>query len=124
MNQDIGFSSITGSYTAGSVVWLTNTASIDEMDSSIARFEPAGSGEQYLVGWVEGATNRVFKLALLGPSGSLIEAPITVTNLVQWGRRDDPFRQHFDGDVVWAWFDSAGSTTLNIGRVDAGLACQ
>jgi hypothetical protein len=124
MNQDIGFSSIVSVYTAGSVVWLTNTPNIDEMDSSIARFEPAGSGEQYLVGWVEGATSRAFKLALLGPSGSFIEAPITVTNLVQWGRRDDPFRQHYDGDVVWAWFDSAGSTTLNIGRVDAGLACQ
>jgi hypothetical protein len=126
MNQDIGFSSITGSYSAGPVVWLTSTPNVDEMDSSIERFETEGSGEQYLAGWVEAGAARVHKLALIGAAGAFVAAPIDVSALVQWGRRDDPFRRHYDGDVVWAWFDQTGSTTLNVGRVDSGAAytCQ
>jgi hypothetical protein len=41
-NQDIGFSSIASNLGAGSVVWLTNTPSIDEADSSIAYFPAMG----------------------------------------------------------------------------------
>jgi len=125
MNQDIGFSSITGDLAPGSVVWLTSTANVNESDSSIALYQPTGATEQYLVGWVED-DGALYKLALVDAAGTFVEAAIDVTATVQWGRRDDPFRQHFDGDVVWAWFDSAGSTTLNLARVDSGVAytCQ
>lgn len=123
MNQDIGFVSVTGPTTPGDVVWLTTTSGVNESDSSIAPYQPMGASEQYLVGWVEG-DGTVYKLALVDGAGAFVEAPIDVTATVKWGRRDDPFRQHHDGDVVWAWFDQSGSTTLNIGRVDAGLACQ
>jgi hypothetical protein len=125
MNQDIGFSSIAGDGTPGPVVWLTTTADIDEMDSSIARYEPAGSAEQYLVGWSEN-DGDVYRLAIVDAAGAFVEAAIDVTATVKWGRRDDPFRQGYDGDVVWAWFDQPGSTTLNVARVDSGVAyaCQ
>jgi hypothetical protein len=123
MNQDIGFVSVTGPTTPGDVVWLTTTSGVNESDSSIAPYQPMGSSEQYLVGWVEG-DGAAYKLALVDGAGAVVEAAIDVSAAVHWGRRDDPFRQHFDGDVVWAWFEEAGSTTLNVGRVDAGLACQ
>jgi hypothetical protein len=122
MNQDIGFASVAGDGTPGDVVWLTTTP-VNEMDSSIARYEPAGSGEQYLVGWVE-EDGDAYKLAIVDAAGAFVEAAIDVTATVKWGRRDDPFRQARDGDVVWAWFDQAGSTTLNVARVDSGGACQ
>jgi hypothetical protein len=123
MNQDIGFSAIGQGGAPGPVVWLTTTDG-NEADSSIARYAPAGVPEQYLVGWTEGVQNRVHKLALLDPSGAFLEAPIDVSELVRWGRRDDPFREHVGGDVVWAWFDEAGSTTLHIGRVDSGASAN
>jgi hypothetical protein len=116
MNQDIGFSAIAQDGTPGQVVWLTTTAS-NEADSSISRYEPAGGPEQYLVGWLEGGS---YKLALLDPNGAFLESPVDVTALVQWGRRDDPFRTHVGGDVIWAWFDEPGSTTLRVARVDSG----
>ena len=121
MNQDIGFVSVTGPTAPGSVVWLTATPSIDESDSSIALYQPPDSGEQYLVGWVEG-DGAVYRLAIVDPAGALLQGPIDVTASVTWGRRDDPFRRHYDGDVVWAWFDEPGSTTLNVARVDSGAA--
>jgi hypothetical protein len=125
MNQDIGFASITGDLSPGSVVWLTSTAELNEADSSIALYQPSGAAEQYLVGWAEG-DGDVYKLAIVDAAGAFIDAPIDVTASVQWGRRDDPFRQHHDGDVIWAWFDQPGSTTLNIARVESGVAytCQ
>ena len=46
-----------------------------------------------------------------------------MTTQVQWGRRDDPFRAHVNGDVVWAWFDDPGSTTMHVARVRAGDGC-
>jgi hypothetical protein len=124
MNQDIGFVSVTGTATPGQVVWLTTT-SVNEMDSSIALYQPAGADEQYLVGWVEG-DGGAHKLAIVDGAGALLEGPLDVTATVKWGRRDDPFRRHFDGDIVWAWFEQSGSTTLNVGRVDSGNAatCQ
>lgn len=122
-NQDIGFSAIAQNGDPGPVVWLTTTDG-DEADSSISRYQPMGGAEQYLVGWVEG--EDAFKLALLDPTGAFLENPIDVTALVKWGRRDDPFREHVGGDVVWAWFDDAGSTMLRIARVESGVspACQ
>ena len=39
---------------------------------------------------------------------------------LRWGRRDDPFRAHVGGDVVWSWFDGPGSTTLHRARVRSG----
>jgi hypothetical protein len=125
MNQDIGFVSVTGATTAGSVVWLTTTADIDEMDSSISLYQPTGSPEQYLVGWTDG-DGGANKLAIVDGAGAFVETPLDVSAQVHWGRRDDPFRQHYDGDVVWAWFDQANSTTLNFARVESGVAyaCQ
>jgi hypothetical protein len=121
MNQDIGFASVSGDGTPGDVVWLTTTAGINEMDSSIALYQPTGSAEQYLVGWVED-DGDVYRLGIVDPAGAFVEAAIDVTATVSWGRRDDPFRTHYDGDVVWAWFDQAGSTTLNVARVESGVA--
>ena len=76
-----------------------------------------------MVGWAESGTSRVFKLARLGPEGNVLEGPIDVTNRVKWGERDDPFRTTKNGDVVWAWFDAAGSTTLRVARIGGGAAC-
>jgi hypothetical protein len=119
MNQDIGFVSIDSG--VGSVVWLTNTSGVDEADASIARFEPAGDAtEQYLAGWLDPGGGPAYRLTRLDAAGSVIEGPIDIAATAQWGRRDDPFRQHVDGDVVWAWFDAPGSTTLNFARVEAG----
>jgi hypothetical protein len=125
MNQDIGFVIVTGTTMTGQVVWLTTTPSVNEMDSSIALYQPTGAGEEYLVGWVEG-DGGVYKLAIVDGAGALLEGPLDVTATVKWGRRDDPFRRHFDGDIVWAWFDQSGSTTLNLARVDSGnpATCQ
>jgi hypothetical protein len=123
MNQDIGFSSISAEGMPGPVIWLTSTSDVDEMDSSIALYEVAG--EQYLVGWTED-DGDAYKLAVVDPAGVLLEDPLDVTATVQWGRRDDPFRRHYDSDVVWAYFDQPGSTTLHFARVDSGVAytCQ
>ncbi len=116
MNQDIGFVSIANNRTPGSIVWLTTTAG-NEANSSIARFQPAGdTAEQYVVGWSSGST---FRLARVSGSGSFLENPVDLSS-AKWGQRDDPFRTHLNGDVVWAWFDSAGSTTLKFARLRSG----
>lgn len=120
MNQDLGFVALTNQK-PGAVVWLTSTPG-NEADASISRFEPTAAPEQYLIGWVEVGQNRVFKLALLDPAGAFVESAIDVTAQARWGRRDDPFREHVGGDVVWAWFDSPGSTTLHFARVDSGAS--
>jgi hypothetical protein len=125
MNQDIGFSTIGTGPSAGAVVWLTSTDNVDEADSSIARWEPDGDGaEQYVVGWSEGEEATVHRLARVDAAGAFLEGPIDVSALVGWGRRDDPFRQHHDRDVIWAWFDSPGSSTLHVARIDAGSDCE
>jgi hypothetical protein len=94
------------------------------MDSSIALYMPEAV-EQYLVGWAEGRGDA-YKLAILDAAGAVVEGPIDVTETARWGRRDDPFRRHHDSDVVWAWFDEPGSTSLRFARVDSGVAyaCQ
>ncbi|HVU04619.1 MAG TPA: hypothetical protein VHE30_22830 [Polyangiaceae bacterium] len=124
MNQDIGFSSVTGaSYQPGAVVWLTTTPENEE-NSSIAKFSPSGdTAEQYVVGWSERTTPAVFKLARVDAAGAFLEQPVDVTSTAKWGNRDDPFRTHANGDVIWAWFDAAGSTTLHVARVKSGTAC-
>src|SRR5690606_31985002 len=54
MNQDIGLSMIDGALQPGPVVWLTDTADVDEDDASIARWQPQDDdAEQYLAGWHE-----------------------------------------------------------------------
>jgi hypothetical protein len=119
MNQDVGIASIAAGLTSSPVVWLTNTPSINEADSSIERWKPAGdAAEQYVVGWAEPGTSYVYDLARVGASGMFLEGPIAVT--AKWGRRDDPFRAHYNGDIVWAWFDAAASTTLHVTRLHSG----
>lgn len=121
MNQDIGFASIGSDLSSGPVVWLTDTSDIDEADSSIARWSPAGdTAEQYVVGWSEPGGAMTYRLARVDADGAFLEGPIDVTAQAGWGRRDDPFRQHTNQDVVWAWFDDAGSTTLNFARLRSG----
>lgn len=116
MNQDIGFVSIANNGTPGSIVWLTTTSG-NEANSSIARFLPSGdSAEQYVVGWSAGTT---YRLARISGVGAFLEGPITLTN-TKWGERADPFRTHLNGDVVWAWFDSPGATTLKFARLRSG----
>jgi hypothetical protein len=125
MNQDIGFTSISSALAPGSVLWLTNTPSINEANSSIARFTPdCDSAEQYVVGWTEPLSTYRYMLGRVNASGTVIEAMTDVAAQAKWGRRDDPFRTHFNGDVVWAWFDAAGSTTLRVARVRSGGTAQ
>jgi hypothetical protein len=123
MNQDIGLSMIGGDLSPGPVVWLTSTGSVNEDDASIERWEPEGeAAEQYLVGWHEPGAER-WQLARIDAAGAFLEGPVDVSAAAQWGRRDDPFRRHFDGDVVWSWFDAPGSTTLHVARVRSGGTC-
>ena len=120
MNQDIGFASIGSGFESSAVVWLTDTGSENEDDASVARWEPGDDdAEQYVVGWHE-PNAGAWKLARVDPTGAFLEGPVDVGATARWGRRDDPFRQHQDRDVVWAWFDDPGSTTLHVARLDAG----
>jgi hypothetical protein len=123
MNQDIGFADIGGDLVPGAVVWLTDTPEIDEDDASIARWTPEGDdAEQYVVGWHEPDPAPKWWLARIDAAGAFLEGPVEATGIAAWGRRDDPFRPHTDGDVGWSWFDTPGSTTLHVARVDAGRA--
>jgi hypothetical protein len=123
MNQDIGFAAIQSSYASGSVVWLTDTANTDEADATIARWQPAGdTKEQYVVGWSEPGSPYAYKLARVDDAGAILEGPTDVSSLARWGRRDDPMRVHAGGDVVWAWFESSGSTQLHVARLVSGNA--
>lgn len=118
MNQDVGFSAIGANLQPSAVVWLTQTG-LDEADTSIARWTPSGGGpEQYVVGWSEGGQRH--QLSRVDAQGALLEGPVDVSATARWGRRDDPFRRHANGDVQWVWFDRAGSTTLKIARLRAG----
>ncbi|MBK9260642.1 MAG: hypothetical protein IPM54_12570 [Polyangiaceae bacterium] len=120
MNQDIGFVGIANDKTLGPIVWLTNTTGVNEANSSIARWQPSGDAtEQYVVGWTSAPTGGTYYLGRVGASGNFLEGPLTIAT-AKWGRRDDPFRVHLNGDVVWAWFDSAGSTTLKFARLKSG----
>lgn len=125
MNQDIGFASVAKNLTPSKVVWLTTSAG-NEGDASISHFQATAAAEQYLVGWAEQTKPQVYKLALLDAAGAFVESPVDVSALVAWGRRDDPFREHANGDVIWTWFDTPGSTKLRIARVDsaAGNECK
>ncbi|MBL4686982.1 MAG: hypothetical protein JKY37_20470 [Nannocystaceae bacterium] len=117
MNQDIGFSPVSGALDAGPVVWLTDTAGVDEDDAAIARWQPAGDDvEQYVVGWHAAGAHM---LARIDAEGDFLEGPVDLAGAARWGRRDDPFRQHAGGDVVWAWFDDPGSTSLHFARLKA-----
>ena len=118
MNQDIGFASIAANLSSSAVVWLTDTQGVDEADASISLWQPAGDAlEQYVVGWSGSGSHY---LARVDAAGALLEGPLDVSAAASWGRRDDPFRQHVNQDVVWAWFDAAGSTTLNFARLSSG----
>jgi hypothetical protein len=104
------------------VVWLTTTSG-NEADSGIARWSPAEDpAEQYLVGWSEPGSTYKYKLARVDGAGAVLEGPVDASAKVKWGRRDDPFRTHANGDVVWAWVDAAAGTTLRFARVHAGGA--
>ncbi|RLB59041.1 MAG: hypothetical protein DRI90_15925 [Deltaproteobacteria bacterium] len=119
MDQDIGIATVGSGYSPGSVVWLTTTPNVEEADSSIARWQPSGaSDEQYIVGWAESGTT--YKLARIDRNGAVLEAAVDVSATASWGHRDDPFRVHDQGDVVWAWFDAPGSTTLQVARIASG----
>ena len=122
MNQDIGFASIAAGLTAGGgVVWLTTTSSINEADSGIARWTPSDdTTEQYLVGWAEPGTPYAYRLGRVSAAGAFLEGPLDVAGKAKWGRRDDPFRAHGNGDIVWAWFDAPSSTTMHFARLRSG----
>ncbi|HET9953338.1 MAG TPA: hypothetical protein VFQ61_02480 [Polyangiaceae bacterium] len=125
MNQDIGFASVSSSFAPGAVKWLTNTPSIQEADSSIERLKLAcDPTEQYLVGWAEPGSTYKYKLGRINANGEFLEAATDVTAKAKWGRRDDPFRAHANGDIVWAWFDAPNSTTLHFARVRSGGTAQ
>ena len=56
----------------------------------------------------------------VGAQGQFLEAAVDVSAKLHWGRRDDPFRVHRNHDVIWAWFDKAGNTTLSVARLVSG----
>lgn len=120
MNQDIGFASLAADHSlSGGVVWLTSTTGTNEADAAMASWQPAGdTTEQYVVGWLE--PPAAYKLARVGAAGTMLEPPIDVTSKARWGQRDDPFRTRPNGDIVWAWFDAAGATTLHVARLSSG----
>lgn len=120
-NQDIGFSAIGADLSASEVVWLTNTPDIDEADSSIAELT-GGAETQFVIGWSTPAGE--YRLGLYDAQGAVVLAPEDVSSISQWGRRDDPFRTHENGDVVWAWFENPGDTTLHFSRISSGAACK
>jgi hypothetical protein len=119
MNQDIGFASIAANKTlSGSIVWLTTTPMIQEADASIVRFQPAGdASEQYIVGWLE---SGAYKLGRVDGAGKFLEPASDVSAKAKWGQRDDPFRAHTNGDIVWAWADAANATSLKFARLRSG----
>jgi hypothetical protein len=120
MNQDIGFASIGSGLTSGGMVWLTTTT-LNEADSGIERWAPSDdTTEQYVVGWAETSNPYVYKLSRVDATGKFLEEPLDVTAKAKWGRRDDPFRAHVNGDLVWAWFDTASSTTMHFARLRSG----
>jgi hypothetical protein len=120
MNQDIGFALVDSDLNSSAVMWLTSTSSIDEADSTIERWIPAGNTqEQYVVGWAEPGSSYVYRLARVDTGGNFLEGPVDVSAMARWGRRDNPMRAHVNGDVVWAWFDDAGSTTLHFARLNS-----
>jgi hypothetical protein len=123
MNQDVAFISVDASKKiAGQVVWLTSTPMTNEADSALVRFTPTGdAAEQYLVGWLEGSS---YKLARVDPSGKFLEQPSDITSKAKWGQRDDPFRAHVNGDIVWSWADSANAMTLKLARLRSGNTAQ
>jgi hypothetical protein len=124
MNQDIGFQAIASNKTlSGSVVWLTATTGVNEANATIARWQPMGdTTEQYVVGWTSSPTGGTYYLSRVNATGGILEGPTAITT-AKWGRRDDPFRTQKNGDVVWAWFDSAGATTLRLARLRSGATC-
>lgn len=124
MNQDIGFASINASGTPGAVVWLTTTPG-NEQNSTVSAWHPDGeTDEQYVVGWAETSGTRSYKLGRVSGTGTVIEAPIDVTAKASWGERDDPFREHKNHDLVWAWFDAAGATSFHFARLASGQTAQ
>jgi hypothetical protein len=121
MNQDIGFASIAASQSPGAVTWLTTTPG-NEANASIATWAPSGDdSEQYVVGWADASTAQ---LAVVSAAGAITEGPYDVTATAHWGERDDPFRTALNGDVEWAWFDSAGATSFHLARVASGRTAQ
>ena len=119
MNQDIGFVSVANNKTLGSIVWLTTTTA-NEQNSSIARWRPMGdTTEQYVVGWSIAGATPTYRLGRINATGGFIEGPLTITT-AKWGERDDPFRDHLNGDIVWAWFDAAGATTFRFALLRSG----
>jgi hypothetical protein len=51
-------------------------------------------------------------------------APVDVAAKAKWGERDDPFREHLDHDIVWAWFDNPGATLFHFARLGSGRTAQ
>jgi len=98
------------------VKWLTTTPG-NENDAAIALW--LHTPQQYLVGWNDNGTHR---LARVAADGTIVEGPVVVQ--ASWGERDDPFRADpSTEEVVWAWFDQAGSTDLHFARVAYQPAC-
>ena len=114
MNQDVAFVSIDPTRQPAAPVWLTSTPE-DESNASIAQF---GKADQYVVGWHEGAA---YYVELVAGDGSVLQPPGAIA--AKWGERDDPFRTDRDGNIVWAWFDAAGDSTLHFALLGSVQSC-
>ena len=73
---------------------------------------------------MEPSSPAAYKLGRVDATGTFIEPAVDVAAKAHWGQRDDPFRVHTNGDVVWSWFDAAGSTVLHVARLHSGGTAQ
>jgi hypothetical protein len=73
---------------------------------------------------MEPSSPAAYKLGRVDGAGAFIEAAVNVAAKAKWGQRDDPFRVAANHDVVWAWFDAAGSTVLHVARLRSGGTAQ
>jgi len=79
------------------VIWITDTAGIDERDPVLARV----GQDRYLIGWRDTATDA-FPLLIIDKAGNTLVAEDDVLdNNIFWGRRDDSFKVAPDGSVTW-----------------------
>ena len=104
-SSDVGLVHITSDGTVGPVVFLMDTAAVDESKAHLARY-----GDDLLAAWDSGGTTTI---AVVNGEGTALEGPLASS--AQFGARDD-FINWPNGDVGWAyaWGDT---TQLQIVRI-------
>ena len=125
MNQDVGFAAVAMNRTlSGAVVWLTTTRASTRPIGHRA-LAARGRRDRAIPGRLDGAGHdRRLQAGAHRRGGNIPRRTDDVAPRARWGQRDDPFRVHTNGDVMWAWFDAAAATTLHVARVRSGTPGQ